>query len=340
MTMKLIEAHEKRLMELKYKRERLLRILLYKKQQAAGEGDVHIEIAEWQMDRYDECVEAAKATEPLGMSSVPFPLSIVYRVRLNVFDEETYSQLVQQFGSNTTDRVLATPITKLKADYAEIPEAIGPKDLQYLQTRKTSFCIAVNYITAEEIAAVQDSNIAVKGTVLQLLDMIEFFVGYASTLICIDRDIGKTLVTSSLTFNKQLEYVIASMQNVQALRPFLEQIVKYLHSSGLEVKGLRNASMVGSVQGKPFKAKPVADLSTESSNCDSIAALEPQFQNLQELPNMLAMLLPSFEATNLKNQLSSMPIASARIRYCKGKRMPIKNSTNQTLARRSPVAAM
>ncbi|VFR11441.1 hypothetical protein SPFM7_00233 [Salmonella phage SPFM7] len=248
--------------------------------------------------------------------------------------------MVQQFGSNTTDPLGTTPITKLKADYAEIPEAVFDEDLQYLQTRKTSFCIAVRVLAAEEIAAVQDSNIAVKGIGPKLLDMIEFFVGYASTLINYISDIGKTLVTSSLTFNKQTVLLIASMQNVQALRPFLEQCIDHLHSSGLEVKGLRNASMLEYVQGKPFKAKPVADLSTEIVKCDSIAALEPQFQNLQELVGSVAMLLPSFEATNLKNQLSSNSIASARIRYCKGKRMPIPNMSNQTLARRSPVAAM
>ncbi|VFR13270.1 hypothetical protein SPFM12_00240 [Salmonella phage SPFM12] len=295
---KLIEAHEKRLMELKYAKATELRILLYKKQQAAGEGRVRLNIAEWQMDRYDECVEASNTTDPLGMSSVPFPLSIVYEIPEAVFDEETYSQLVQQFGFCIAVRVLATPITKLKADYAIAVKGIGPKDLQYLQTRKTSASTLINYITAEEIAAVQDSNTFNKQTVLQLLDMIEFFVGYPFLEQCIDRDIGKTLVTSSLRNASMLEYVIASMQNVQALRDLSTEIVKYLHSSGLEVKGLNLQELVGSVQGKPFKAKPVALKNQLSSNCDSIAALEPQFQKRMPIPNMLAMLLPSFEATN------------------------------------------
>ncbi|VFR13565.1 hypothetical protein SPFM14_00230 [Salmonella phage SPFM14] len=340
MTMTRILTSEKRLMELKYKRERLEKKYGLKKQQAAGEGDVHIEKLIEAHDRYDECVEAAKATELRILLYVPFPLSIVYRVRLNIAEWQMYSQLVQQFGSNTTDPLGMSSITKLKADYAEIPEAVFDEETQYLQTRKTSFCIAVRVLATPEIAAVQDSNIAVKGIGPKDLDMIEFFVGYASTLINYITAEGKTLVTSSLTFNKQTVLQLLSMQNVQALRPFLEQCIDRDISSGLEVKGLRNASMLEYVIAKPFKAKPVADLSTEIVKYLHIAALEPQFQNLQELVGSVQGLLPSFEATNLKNQLSSNCDSSARIRYCKGKRMPIPNMLAMTLARRSPVAAM
>ncbi|VFR10431.1 hypothetical protein SPFM1_00245 [Salmonella phage SPFM1] len=147
-------------------------------------------------------------------------------------------------------------------------------------------------------------------------------------------------MTSSLTFNKQTVLQLLDMQNVQALRPFLEQCIDRDIGNGLEVKGLRNASMLEYVIASIFKAKPVADLSTEIVKYLHSSALEPQFQNLQELVGSIQGKPPSFEATNLKNQLSSNCDSIARIRYCKGKRMPIPNMLAMLLARRSPVAAM
>ncbi|VFR10430.1 hypothetical protein SPFM1_00244 [Salmonella phage SPFM1] len=124
---------------------------------------MHIEKLIEAHENYDECVEAAKATELRILLYKKFPLSIVYRVRLNIAEWQMDRQLVQQFGSNTTDPLGMSSVPKLKADYAEIPEAVFDEETYSLQTRKTSFCIAVRVLATPITAAVQDSNIAVKG---------------------------------------------------------------------------------------------------------------------------------------------------------------------------------
>ncbi|VFR11863.1 hypothetical protein SPFM20_00231 [Salmonella phage SPFM20] len=301
---------------------------------------MHIEKLIEAHEKRDECVEAAKATELRILLYKKQPLSIVYRVRLNIAEWQMDRYLVQQFGSNTTDPLGMSSVPFLKADYAEIPEAVFDEETYSQQTRKTSFCIAVRVLATPITKAVQDSNIAVKGIGPKDLQYLEFFVGYASTLINYITAEEIALVTSSLTFNKQTVLQLLDMINVQALRPFLEQCIDRDIGKTLEVKGLRNASMLEYVIASMQKAKPVADLSTEIVKYLHSSGLEPQFQNLQELVGSVQGKPFSFEATNLKNQLSSNCDSIAAIRYCKGKRMPIPNMLAMLLPRRSPVAAM